>query len=124
MSRGVELSRGLSQGSSTGSRATPGAARRRLFPLRSFPTHAANILLFAGAAMFLFPLFWMLVTALSPVGDLYASGLSLVPRRITLDNFAAGWRASKFALYFWNSVLISSITTFLSLVINGVAGFG
>jgi ABC-type glycerol-3-phosphate transport system permease component len=91
---------------------------------RAISSSAGSLALFVGAVIFLFPLLWMLVTALSPVGDLYSSGPTLVPSRITLDNFATGLRVSKFGRYFWNSVLIASATTLFSLVINGVAGFG
>lgn len=124
MGRGTEQSTALTRASLRNPHTPHDAARPQSRSPRSLSAHAANVLLLAGAAIFLFPLFWMLVTALSPVGDLYASGLSLAPRRITFDNFALGWRASKFALYFWNSVLISSATTVLSVMINGVAGFG
>jgi multiple sugar transport system permease protein len=47
-----------------------------------------------------------------------------VPARPTLDNFINVFVASPFALYTWNSIIVSGTATFLALLVGVPAGYG
>jgi ABC-type glycerol-3-phosphate transport system permease component len=82
--------------------------------------------LYAGAAGLLligaFPFFWMLSTSLKPPGEIFATP-TLVPHRATLDNFVQLFRETNFAVYFWNSVLVSFTTVALTLVVSALGAY-
>jgi multiple sugar transport system permease protein len=47
-----------------------------------------------------------------------------IPARPTLDNFINVFTASPFALYTWNSIIVSGTATFLALAVGVPAGYG
>ena len=93
---------------------------------------------FLGAMLFisLFPVFWMLRTALSPNGNLFGSKLDLFPDGMSFDNFKrilgfstleeaqamGGSGASlNFLLYLWNSIKFTAVIVF-GTVFTAVCG--
>jgi multiple sugar transport system permease protein len=93
---------------------------------------------FLGVMLFisLFPVFWMLRTALSPNGNLFGSKLDLFPDGMSFDNFKrilgfstleeaqamGGSGASlNFLLYLWNSVKFTAVIV-LGTVFTAVCG--
>ena len=80
-------------------------------------------LLCAGAVVILFPLYWMLVTALSPGSDLVASTLRLWPSSPSLAGI--GRAADRFPVGAWfvNSVSIAVVSVVLTVTLNLLAGY-
>lgn len=93
---------------------------------------------FLGAMLFisLFPVFWMLRTALSPNANLFGSKFVLFPEGMSLDNFKrilgfstleeaqamGGSGASlNFLLYLWNSIKFTAVIVF-GTVFTAVCG--
>ncbi len=70
-----------------------------------------------------FPLYWMLLTAFSTRADLYAPGLHLWPRHLTLDNFVQPFEAFPVWRWFGNSLFIAVIVTVITVVCNLLAGY-
>ncbi|MGI3903446.1 MAG: carbohydrate ABC transporter permease [Janthinobacterium lividum] len=66
----------------------------------------------------LFPFAVMLATALTPAEDLMRAGSSWIPRRPTLENFPAMWRASGVGPALTRSLIVASVS---SIVATGVA---
>ena len=94
--------------------------------------------IFLGVMLFisLFPVFWMLRTALSPNGNLFGSKLDLFPEGMSLNNFKrilgfstleeaqamGGSGASlNFLLYLWNSIKFTAVIVF-GTVFTAVCG--
>ena len=67
---------------------------------------------------------WMLSLALKSEVENMAFPPIFVPARPTLDNFINVFVASPFALYTWNSIIVSGTATFLALVVGVPAGYG
>lgn len=95
----------------------PGSARDRRGRWRRFAA------LSAGALVVVFPIYWMLVTALSPRADLVGSALHLWPSSIELSNFSRAWSSLPFATWYVNSVLIAVVAVVITVTINLLAGF-
>jgi multiple sugar transport system permease protein len=93
---------------------------------------------FLGVMLFisLFPVFWMLRTALSPNGNLFGSKLDLFPDGMSLNNFkrilgfstleeaqAMGGSGASldFLLYLWNSIKFTAVIVF-GTVFTAVCG--
>lgn len=65
---------------------------------------AVGILL---VAVFLFPIYWMIVSSLKDSGEIFAASPSLIPRKLYLDNYLSLFRNSDFFMYIKNSAVIS-----------------
>ena len=80
-----------------------------------------RILLNAAAALTvvicLFPVYWMVTTALKPSTDIQSYDPRLVPRSWTLDHFRAAVGADGFALFWRNSVLVTLSAVLLALLV-------
>jgi multiple sugar transport system permease protein len=82
-----------------------------------------NTLLFAAAALTLFPLLWMLSVSLMSPGEASAFPPPLLPARATLANFRQLFGQLNIGRYLGNSLLLAGLTTLLSLVCNTLAGY-
>lgn len=81
------------------------------------------ILLILLAAFSLGPFLWMLSTSVKPDGDVMATVPHLFPSSWQFHNYSDAWQASPFGQYFWNSFLISALTTVFDLTFGAMAAF-
>ena len=63
----------------------------------------------AGIVVVAFPFYWMVVSALKPLADIY--DLRLIPVHPTLANFAEVLTRTQFPRWFGNSFIVATITT-------------
>lgn len=98
-------------------------ARRRL--LRRRRTLRALRLLGAlvVAVIILFPLYWMVVVALSSRAELLGRDLRLWPAELTLDNITRVLDAFPVGAWSINSISIALVTSVLTVAMNLLAGF-
>lgn len=79
-------------------------------------------LLLAIALLMLFPLLWLLSTALkSPSENIFQ--FSLIPAQPTLQNFITVWQTNPFGRYLFNSTLIAVLTVILNLLFCSLAAY-
>jgi ABC-type glycerol-3-phosphate transport system permease component len=81
------------------------------------------ILVFLSILM-LFPFVWMVSTALRPAG--YETLQTLIPEPyLAFENFGKAWnyRGTFFTQWLINSIVISVVATFMSVVLNALSGF-
>lgn len=71
----------------------------------------------------MFPLYWMLVVAFSPRGEVFEPGLRFWPSTLTLDNFTAVFSRYPVVTWFGNSVVIGAFVTAFTVVVNLLAGY-
>ena len=82
--------------------------------------HALLIALAVGTA---FPLLWMLSVSLMPAGEASAFPPPLLPKHATLANYRELFGREGIGRYFFNSLVLASLATLLSLVFNATAGY-
>ncbi|MBG1261894.1 carbohydrate ABC transporter permease [Nostoc commune] len=81
-------------------------------------------LLGAIALVMLFPLLWLISTALkSPTENILQSPPQLLPASPTLDNFFSVWNSLPFGQYLYNSTLVSVLTVGLNLLFCALAAY-
>ncbi|MEV6108009.1 carbohydrate ABC transporter permease [Streptomyces sp. NPDC051940] len=71
----------------------------------------------------LFPPYWMLVTALSPEGQVFQFPPKFVPTGLTLDHFREFAENEQLFDYMVNSVIVSVVTAVLSVVVSTYMGY-
>ena len=81
-------------------------------------------LLAAIALVTLFPLLWLISTALkSPTENILQSPPQLLPSQPTLNNFIRVWRSLPFTQYLYNSTLVAVLTVGLNLLFCSLAAY-
>jgi ABC-type glycerol-3-phosphate transport system permease component len=75
------------------------------------------------ALAFLFPLYWMVVTAVSPLADLRSGDYGLIPHHIVLSNFTRTWSKYPFGTWLWNSTVIAVLSVTLTVTLNVICGY-
>lgn len=82
------------------------------------------VLLGAIALLMLFPLLWLISTALkSPTENIFQSPPQLLPSQPTLNNFSSVWNSLPFGQYLYNSTLVSVLTVGLNLLFCALAAY-
>ena len=93
------------------------------------PAHRARrhwgrgALLAVVALVLLFPLYWLVATAVAPRGDLQGSELRLWPSALDLSNFSRPLAALPFDTWYVNSIAIAVVAVLITVVVNLLAGF-
>ncbi|PPF31597.1 sugar ABC transporter permease [Rathayibacter sp. AY1A2] len=78
-----------------------------------------------ASAVVFFPLYWMLVIAFSPRGEVFAPGPPRFwPSEISFENFATVFARFPVGEWFVNSVVIGVFVTVFTVVVNLLAGWG
>lgn len=89
---------------------------------------ARNIVLYVILVLlciyFVFPLIWMLFTALKPVTEAYELPLRILPRHVTLSNFTRGWREVNFSRFLVNTILVAVPAVIGTLVSASLVAYG
>ncbi|WP_026100105.1 carbohydrate ABC transporter permease [Fortiea contorta] len=81
-------------------------------------------LLGAIALLTLFPLLWLISTALkSPTENIFQSPPQLLPSQPTLDNFSGVWQSLPFGQYLYNSTFVAVLTVGLNLLFCSLAAY-
>jgi raffinose/stachyose/melibiose transport system permease protein len=79
-------------------------------------------LLVLNALGVILPLLLMLISAIKPTPEIFASPFAL-PQTWSLNNFAKVWESGRFDLYFRNSILITAGAELLILGFSAMAGY-
>ena len=82
-----------------------------------------HVALVTGAILAVGPLLWMVSASLMPSGQATSLPIRLLPHPATLGQYAALFSRLAMGRYFFNSLLIASLVTVLSLLVNGLAGY-
>ncbi|WGV25061.1 carbohydrate ABC transporter permease [Halotia branconii] len=78
----------------------------------------------AIALITLFPLLWLVSTALkSPTENILQSPPQLLPSQPTLENFSRVWQSLPFGQYLYNSTLVAVLTVGLNLIFCALAAY-
>lgn len=80
-------------------------------------------LLSAGAVLTLAPLLWMLSISFMPAGDANVFPPRLLPRIWTVEHYRTLFTRLDLTRFAFNSFVLASAATLLSVIINGMAGY-
>lgn len=72
---------------------------------------------------FLFPIYWMISTAVKPTDELFSIPLHWIPSSPTLSNFSAALTRYNGAAAFRNSLIAAGGATLLALVVGAAAAY-
>jgi len=102
----------------TSARATRPLPYGRIFTRLGLGLATIGFVLFA-----VFPLYWMIVTALSKLGSSRSSSQSLWPASFTLDNFIYAFTEVPMALWLLNSTVVAVAVAAAATIVGAMAGY-
>lgn len=82
--------------------------------------HLAMIVL---SLIWLLPLLWMLSLSLTPNEKLRFDSQHLLPQGFTLANYADVFQTGLMSQWFWNSMIVTIVTTLLTVFVCATAGY-
>ncbi|WP_166239639.1 ABC transporter permease subunit [Paenibacillus turpanensis] len=91
--------------------------------LKSSAKISLYVLLLALAAIWLFPVLWIIISSFKTNNDLYSFPPRFWPETITFQHFIDAFEKGNFGRYFLNSAIVTISSTLLLLLINSMAGF-
>ncbi len=97
--------------------------RRRYPPRKIFGVVIKYALLILIMLVVLGPIYWMVITSFKTRLELTTYPPSLFPRLPIWDNYRDAFTNSDIPVYIRNSVIVVSISTFISLVLGMLAGY-
>ncbi len=78
----------------------------------------------AIASLMLFPLLWLLSTALKSANEnIFQSPPQLIPSQPTIDNIVTVWQSNDFKSYLFNSCIVASLSVIINLIFCALAAY-
>ena len=82
-----------------------------------------GIVLVFLAVVFLFPIVWIMTSSFKPPGELFSWPPTLFGSNPTFENYILAFAAGNFPIYFRNTLYVTLMATFLTIVVNVMAGY-
>ncbi|MEF3303687.1 carbohydrate ABC transporter permease [Paenibacillus sp. GYB003] len=84
-----------------------------------------TIVMLAFGIVFLLPFAWMISASMKPEADVFEYPIRWIPENIqAVKNYSDVWRGQyPFYAYYWNSIKVTLITTFTSVLVSCMAAY-
>jgi len=82
------------------------------------------LLLTAGMALTVLPVFWMFMASFMTLGDVFATPVNLIPPKWQPENFITIFTDFNIGLYFKNSLIITGSIVILQVFFCSIVGYG
>jgi multiple sugar transport system permease protein len=92
----------------------------RGFRLGRIPVH---ILLIIFAILMFIPFLWMVFSAFKPLDEIFMRPPKILPNAWTVDGFRTAWEGAPFATAYFNSFLVASLVTIITLLTCSMAAY-
>lgn len=89
------------------------------YPVKTLTT----LLLYILAIMLLFPIYWMFAASFMTDAEISSIPPLFFPKKFYLKNYIEMFRTAPTLRWFFNSVYVSAVTTFLIVLISSMAGY-
>ncbi len=89
--------------------------------LRYFPLYTSTVVI---TLLLLFPAIFAILTSLKPIREIFVYPPSIFPHSWTVKPYLSIFSREKYLHYFFNGYFISICSTFLCVILGGLAGYG
>ena len=93
------------------------------FLKRNIKTIMIYVIVFFTVIFYGFPMYWMVVSSITPESILYQYPPNLVPSTITFENFLNIWGTTQFPEWFKNSAVIAVSVSLVVVLLATLAGY-
>lgn len=97
--------------------------RRRPMPVaKKVRLTFTHVILIIVGLMWIYPFVWMMSASVKPNAAVF-SGLGLIPTKFFFDNYSVVWTDGNVARLFLNSVIVSVVGVFITVIITSTMGY-
>lgn len=82
-----------------------------------------HLLLLIGVVIWVYPFVWMISASLKTSSEYFTQTLRLIPEAPQWGNYSRAWVVGNFGRYFFNSVIVSTGTTIITIVLSCLTGY-
>ena len=83
-----------------------------------------HLLLISTSLLSIFPFIWLTSTSLKGIKeDMFAFPPTIIPQDFTWINYIEVWQKVDFMSYFWNSLIVATLTVLLNLILSSLAAY-
>lgn len=82
-----------------------------------------TILFIVITALFIFPLYWMVISSLRPDGRVFVDAMDLLPGQIALDSYHNLFEEEPFGMWIWNSIIQTGGFAITALILCTTGGY-
>jgi len=98
--------------------------RRALTKIKKKTTHGVQqLFLLFFAFVQLFPLYWLVTFSFKSNQEIFAGNIIGLPERLRWENYSSALQNGDILLYLFNSVLVTTVTVFLTCFFGAMAAF-
>jgi raffinose/stachyose/melibiose transport system permease protein len=90
---------------------------------RNWTRALTHVVLVGFGLLYMYPFLWILASSFKAPDEFFRSGLSLIPERLSLDNYFYAWDVGQFNTYFINTIVVTIATTLLVILLSSMAGY-
>jgi ABC-type glycerol-3-phosphate transport system permease component len=83
-----------------------------------------SVLLSFFTLFFLFPIYWTITTSIKPKESIIKLPPEWIPKHFTWSNYSEVFTQNHIARIFFNSLLVASATTLITLLLTAIGGYG
>ncbi|WP_348774144.1 carbohydrate ABC transporter permease [Micromonospora sp. WMMD1155] len=83
----------------------------------------SHLFLLVWAVMVIYPLLWVVMSALKTDSEVIRQPLSLIPAKLNWDNFSRAWGAGHLGSFFLNTVLVLAGSVTLTMLLGSMAAY-
>ena len=86
-----------------------------------------NLGVFAIGIAMIYPLLWLVMSSFKESNTIFITASSLIPEKFTLENYVNGWKGFgkvTFSTFFKNSLVISVVATFGTVMASSLVAYG
>jgi ABC-type glycerol-3-phosphate transport system permease component len=95
--------------------------RRKRSKLRHFPLYSSAVVI---TFLILFPAIFAILTSFKPIREIFVYPPAIFPHTWTVKPYISIFSREKYLHYFFNGYFISICSTFLCVILGGLAGYG
>jgi len=88
--------------------------------IRIFLTY---VLVIVVTGVLLLPFFWMISTSLKSANEIFSPEPSLIPQKLTVENYVTIWRNTLFPRHLKNTLIVSLVTILVTMLVALPAGY-
>ncbi|GMQ57651.1 carbohydrate ABC transporter permease [Vallitalea sediminicola] len=82
-----------------------------------------HLILIIVSFAWIYPFIWMVSASFKTQDEIFANGLTLIPKNFNFDNFIRAWNNANFEAYFLNSIIVTVSTVLLVLILSAMMGY-
>ena len=82
-----------------------------------------HFVLIVLAFLWVYPFLWMISASFKTQSEFFGSGLSLIPKQLSFDNYIRAWNNANFSVYFVNSIIVTVSVVIIVLFSTSAAGY-